>query len=311
MSGSEGAWSSFWAAGGAGPESGRLPNALKAIDAAQRQVWEETAFVLHKGAGVLDLASGDGAVLGKMQRARPDLKLIGIDSSSTLPKAPKGISLRSSISMEALPFADAGFDQVTSQFGFEYGDTAAVAREISRVLRPKGRVRMIVHHRSGPILAHNIPRREALKWASSRDNYLGKARALALARAQARLPTPDLFRHAPGEAQRRFPTEPVAAEFLAAIRETLERSRDRPYAEALEVLGALEDKAANEIARIDSLAAAARDRSGIDLLVAQLRSTGLKIQPAAELFEQKGVAPFGWLVSGQKALSRPHFASKR
>ena len=43
-------------------------------------------------------------------------------------------------SLEALPFAQAQFDLVTSQFGLEYGDFAPTLSELARVLRRGGRL---------------------------------------------------------------------------------------------------------------------------------------------------------------------------
>lgn len=297
-------WGRFWEARRPGDGTSCPAGALQEIHAAQRHLWQAFARSLSKGARVLDLGTGNGVVLANMAAVRPDLKLIGVDSSPTLPAAAKGISLRAGVAMERLPFPDGRFDVVTSQFGFEYGETAAASLEVARVLKAGGAVRFIVHHRSGPILAHNAPRREALHWALAESGYLRQARALAAARASAAIPTPVAFQEAPREARRLFPGEAVAAEFLAAVLETLERSRGHPPGEALEVLKALEDKAENEIGRIDSLAGAACDGEGIELLAGRLRAAGLDVEASTELFEPQAARPLAWLVRGRKLTVR-------
>lgn len=294
------AWSRFWADGGAGPESGCLPNALKAMDAVQREVWQGFAKSLAKGARVLDLATGDGLVLGKMKASRPDLKLTGVDSSPVLPASRHGIKLRAGIDMERLPFADGSFDAVTSQFGFEYGDWERAAAEVSRVLKPNGKLQLVVHYRDGPIVAHNLPLGQALGWAVREAGYLEKARALVRARARARLPTPPLFRSAPAEARQRFPKQPVAEEFLTAVLQTLVLSFNAPPAEALEVLQQLEDRAGNQLARIESLMGAACDSDELERLVGHLAGAGLEIAPPDTISEDANAAPFAWLLCGSK-----------
>lgn len=294
------AWSSFWAAGGAGPESGCLPRALKFIDAAQRRVWEDAARALPKDARVLDLATGDGAVLGKMRRARTDLKMVGVDSSPVLPPTPKGMTLRAGVAMEALPFPDASFDQATSQFGFEYGDTARTASEVARVLKPGGRITFVVHHAQGPILAHNMTRRTRLTWALDESGLLPRARALVAARRLAMLPTPSLFKTAPGEAGTRFGAGSVAEEFVAAILQTLELGRHSPPDQSLEVLQILEGRARNELARISALAGAACDEPRVRKLADELSIAGIGTTTPDLIYEAGSNTAFAWLVQGTR-----------
>jgi len=293
------AWGRFWS-NRRSSASGSLPKGLQKIDLVQRQHWHAFARSLAKGARVLDLGTGDGVVLGKMSLVRPDLKLVGVDSSPSLPPSPRRMILKPRVEMERLPFPDASFDAVVSQFGLEYADTSTAALEVGRVLRPDGRLQLIVHHRSGPIVAHNLPRREALAWASSPDQYLEKARALVRARARAQLPTPEFFVQAPHEARRRYPSEVVATEFVGAILETLELGRAARPSESLEVLQALEERAGNEIARIDALERVACDAGGIDTILKKLRAGSVEAAEPREIFEEGAQRPFAWLLSGYR-----------
>lgn len=294
------AWGQFWAAGGAGPASGCLPNAEKLIDEVQQRVWAHFARMLPRSAKVLDLATGDGVVLAKMKSVRRDLKLLGIDSSPVLPPSRQGLKLKPGVPMEELPFGDKSFDAVTSQFGFEYGRTDKVASEVQRVLRPGGALQFVVHYRDGPILAHNRPRRAALAWASRESGYLQKAKAFVRLRHTSSLPTPPLFRHAAEDAKSRFPKQPVAAEFLTAIFQTLEFSRHVQSVSALGVLEELEAKAQNEIARVDSLEGAACDVDGMARIVSELEAAGLNIDAPTQVRESELRSPFAWLLTGRK-----------
>lgn len=301
---SEAAWSDFWGAGGSGPESGCLPQALRRIDAVQRRVWAEAVAPLKAGARVLDLATGDGAVLGKIRARRTDLKLTGVDSAARLPPAPRGATLRAGVAMEVLPFRNGSFELVTSQFGYEYGDRAAIAREVARVLTPGGRYAFIIHHAAGPILAHNQARRAGLGWAVVDSGLLAQAKALVRARRLASLPTPQRFRDALVEARRRYPAQTVAAEFTTAILHTLELGRGHPPEAQLETLAELESKARHEISRIDALAAAACSEQDIQAIRTHLGAAGLTSDHWSLLPEGERAAPFAWLLSGTR-LSDP------
>lgn len=291
------AWADFWASEGSRRTC--LPRALQDIEDAQRTLWQAFARALRKNARILDLGTGDAAVPKKMRSVRPDLKLTGVDSSPTLPPPPSGISLLPGVPFESLPFPAGRFDAVTSQFGFEYGDTRAAAPEVARVLRERGRILFAVHRRDGPILAHNVSRREALRWALG-SGWLDKGRALAAARKTTSLPTPPSFRSAPEEAKREFPQQPVAAEFLLALLQTLELGRSRPSAETLEVLDTLERKAHNEIARIDTLERAACDEERLGIISSQLSDAGIALHEPDSLIERSTGRPFAWLLWGER-----------
>ena len=299
IAGNRQVWEGFWAQRGRGPESGCLLGALEAIDAVQNQVWQAFAATLKPRASVLDLATGDGIVLGKMHARRSDLKLTGVDSSRFLPAARPGTKLHAGVAIEQLPFADAAFDAVVSQFGLEYSQTALSTKEAARVMRPGGRCRFVIHHRGGPILAHNLARLEGLRWASGGSGLLDKARNLAKARALSPLPTPPLFGEAVAEAKRRFPTQNVAEEFTSAVKQTLDLGR-RDVKGMLEALDELAKRSANEIGRIESLAGAARDRAGIEGVAADLAAAGIVTDPPAELHEKGSGAPFAWLLDGTR-----------
>lgn len=300
MTDNRAAWADFWSSESAAPTC--LPRGLQEINDAQTALWHDFARILPHQAHVLDLGTGDGAVLKKMQALRTDLKLTGVDSSPTLPRSPAGISLLAGVPFESLPFRDATFDAATSQFGYEYGDTKAAAGELARVLRERARLVCAVHKSDGPILAHNLGRRTALRWALD-SGWLDKAREVARARATEPVATPADFSAAAERAAGEFPQQPVANEFLLALVQTLELGRDRPPAETLEVLGRLETKARNEIARIDTLERAACDEQRLAAIVSQLADAGFEMGEPDELLERSTRRGFAWIVWGKRRSS--------
>jgi len=291
------AWADFWINEQRPDSRGCLAEAGDDLARIQAKAWEDFAASLPRAASVLDLGTGDGAVLKRLRARRPDLRLIGVDSAPRLPPPPSGIRLNSGVAIESLPYPDAGFDAVTSQFGYEYGRTAEAAAEVARVLKPAGRFLFIVHHRAGLVVAHNEERAAVLRWAAIDSGLLAKARSLSLARRAIPLATPTSFREAIAEAARRFPGQPVAAEVAQAILESLDQGLG-PNA-SLAYLVELERKAAAELTRLDALAAAARDEAGAQCLVSELRHAGLDARNPEPLVIGQG-APFAWRLAGRR-----------
>jgi len=296
------AWADYWRSSGTVRPS-CLPNAKSGVEAAQLRVWTAFAATLPRRARVLDVGTGDGAVLAALA-ARRDLDLTGIDNSPALPRSQKGIRLIADVAAEQLPFGDGRFDAVVSQFGFEYSDTARAASECGRVLRGGGTLHMIVHHRGGPIVAHNRSRREALVWAVGECDLIGRAMALAAARRVAALPTPEAFRTVGAEARARFGPGTGADELAEAVWQTLEGGRGRPAAEVTEMLHTLARRAEAEMTRIASLLDAARDEQGIAALAEQLQTAGLEMAQPLVLSEEQAALPFAWLLDGRKRDAR-------
>ncbi len=292
------AWGDFWQTSRG--ESGYPQAALERIDAVQQACWDAFARELPRGARVLDLATGSGIVLARMQRVRPDLKLTGVDSAPMLPQAPKGVILKPCVAMEKLPFADASFTAVTSQFGYEYGDTPAIAAEVGRVIRAGGQVQLLMHHAQSPIVDHHLARHAALLWAVRDSGYLERARAFAAARRLAPLPTPATFREAVDDARSRFPGQAVAEEFVTAILQTLELGKAAPSPEVLKVFDTLEERAASELARIESLGRAVCDAHRVERIRTELEEAGFQTQPAEPLSEPGGQVPFAWMLNARR-----------
>ncbi len=292
------AWADYWTSAGS-VRPACLPNARNGVEAAQRRIWSEFSTALKRRAKVLDIGTGDGAVL-KALAVRRDLELTGVDNAPVLPKPTKGIRLKAGVAAEDLPFPGHSFDAVVSQFGFEYAEIAPAAAEAGRILREGGMLRMIVHHRDGPIVAHNRARRDALLWLIEERDLLGRARTLALARRISPLPTPAAFRTAIREAQLRHGPGSGADELAEAVWRTLETGRGQQAGEVVATLDTLAGRAGAEILRIDSLLRAARDEQEIGDVSRALGQAGVAIAAPRPLFEEGVARPFAWLLDGRK-----------
>lgn len=122
--------------------------------------WDEFFKTLPKGAAILDLCTGNGAIARFAAKYSKEnnkkFKITGIDKADIDPKkyasksaGEKAITFKGKISAEAMPLEDNSFDAVISQYGFEYTESAKTLREIVRVLKPGGRVKIITHAAEG------------------------------------------------------------------------------------------------------------------------------------------------------------------
>ena len=101
------------------------------------------------GQRVLDVACGTGVLAcAAAERVGRDGAVTGLDPNDEMLAVARGKSARiewRNGRAESLPFADASFDRVASQFGLMFfEDKAAGLREMMRVLRPGGRLAVAV-----------------------------------------------------------------------------------------------------------------------------------------------------------------------
>jgi ubiquinone/menaquinone biosynthesis C-methylase UbiE len=182
------AWTAYW-------RSGRAASCFEGCDTEVRltQMWNEFADALADGARLLDLATGNGTVVrtcvARARRRNIRLHIEAVDAAEIDPQRHVGdaeqlfrdVHFRGRIRLEALPFGDAAFDAVVSQFGFEYANEEQAAAEAARVLAPGGGLRFIMHARDGAVSRDIGVRLERLRRVLAEDGPVELV--LALARA--------------------------------------------------------------------------------------------------------------------------------
>lgn len=290
MTDKQSAWSDFWAQQRGGGDNGCLPARWQSVIAVLEQTWRSVAEDLAEDACVLDLATGDARVLHWMGQARPGLERIGVDLSPQLPPGPEGVKLHTNVAMEDLPFEDAKFDAVVSQFGVEYGKPEGVAREVARVANDTARIAFVVHRGDGAILAHNLARAEQIHWVLDEARLIDTTKA-ALAREQA--PWEDAtgaVAASVAEGRERYGDQSAGWEIPEAIRRTLLMgARAGDTAEGVgSVLDRIEAQAKNELARITSLEGACATADARDAFLGAFEAAGLRMTRSEELRDAAG-----------------------
>ncbi|SDJ68069.1 Methyltransferase domain-containing protein [Microbulbifer yueqingensis] len=146
------AWNSYWS----GASTSSRPKAPETSHPALLELW--SAFFASTGKAnprLLDIASGDGIVpqvaFEALATSSPDITCSDV-SPVALAAIEKRMPSVQTCSCDAaqLPFGAGEFDLVTSQFGIEYAGRDAIP-EAARVLRPGGRLQLVLHLRGGDI----------------------------------------------------------------------------------------------------------------------------------------------------------------
>jgi len=191
--------------------------------AGQWRVWQRLVIPRLVGSDVLEVGCGTGTLLADM--VEQGYRCAAIDQSPAMLAATRD-ELRHrrlpldetpvvQASAQRLPFADAAFDSVVSTFPTDYIYDPATLREIRRVLRPHGRLVIVLGATLLPtrlavaplVLFQSLVYGRSTRWATDRRNGAadnaasaqGQASAtldpMASALAQARLvPTADRVR---------------------------------------------------------------------------------------------------------------------
>ena len=282
------AWSEFWARNARKGGGGCMPQRWAAIEQAQQAAWKSFIEPVADNPRLLDLATGDGRVLAWLRQMRPDIEPTGTDLAAQLPPPPPGTRVMAGVAMEDLPFKDGSFDVVTSQFGFEYGDTDRSAKEVARVLAPGGKVGLMVHRGDGPILEHNSARREEIDWVLSKERLFDTMReALNADRADTALESATLLTRKGGELHGKASP---GWEIPEAVRRTLLYGQRGSRAQLTGTLDQIEHQAMNEIGRIDSLGRACAAADEREQLIERLEAAGLVLEDTRAVCEPSGRA---------------------
>ncbi|MEL6244913.1 MAG: class I SAM-dependent methyltransferase [Pseudomonadota bacterium] len=148
------AWSNYWRGRTAGA-SGEVFGEVGIERSEELAEFWSSYFAGVRSGRILDLACGAGSALKHVPAGHGGI-LVGADiSADAIEQALSNVSPMVGVvsSADALPFADASFDFIVSQFGFEYADAKRAAAEVARVLAPGGVFTSVSHMADGAIAA--------------------------------------------------------------------------------------------------------------------------------------------------------------
>jgi hypothetical protein len=148
-------WQRFWQDAGRDGCTALLPPAVAAGIA---RGWQTLLAGALSSQRLLDVACGRGAILAQA-RARGFGDVCGVDLVTIADADPAIIG---GIDAAQLPFADASFDIVASQFGIEYAGLMAAGAEAARVARQQ--LWLLLHAAEGPIAAQGREQLAQLAW---------------------------------------------------------------------------------------------------------------------------------------------------
>ena len=111
---------------------------------------------ITSGMNVLEVATGSGEMFGRLMRANPEGLTCGIDLAPNMAARTQRMATRKlprvrahcqAVDARSIPFRDGTFDAVVSCYMLELlceEDIVRTMREMHRVLRPKGRVALVL-----------------------------------------------------------------------------------------------------------------------------------------------------------------------
>lgn len=296
------AWDRWWQQATANGQTHCLPFLDQSTKDALLAFWGDFANPLPRKAKCIDLASGSGIVISMMLNHRTDLQCIGIDASPQIGATSKAWESRPGVRMECLPFNDASFDAVTSQFGLEYGDQATIVGEVARVIKRGGHFGFVIHNKAGPVVAHNKKRADALRWAARDAALIEKAKRWVSLPLMPGVSNLAAFQKSVSDAVDRFGEGSGAHEFSLAVLQTLSLRGRQPAQEILMMLDRLNNLVSGELARLDALANAALSEKMIGELSAMLGDKNLKISSIGMLPNAEPSEAIAWALRGQKSV---------
>jgi ubiquinone/menaquinone biosynthesis C-methylase UbiE len=261
-------------------------------------VWSSFLERLPAGARLLDLACGGGALTRIAVSHPARFSVTGVDYAQTLAPV-DGADMRAGVQIETLPFDDAHFDGVISQFGIEYGELDASLDEAVRVLRPGGRIGLLVHHADVELVRAARRGLARLDSLVAPDGPVANAVELGAAARQGEA-RPDLvssiFQAIEDESKK--PQDQTSTWALGFLSEIMQKRILFPPAYLEENATTLLDELEGFHARISAMVSASKTEAQIDSLTARLQQASLAIE-RPEVVRDAAEATVAWFIQAR------------
>ncbi len=310
-------WSRYWADGkGVTCYTGAQGFSLE-------KIWKSFFASLPKGAHILDLATGNGAVAHLAcqysDTENKNFHVTGVDYAAIRTQPRAGLVFHPQTSIETLPFDAQSFDAVISQYGFEYAAIEAATAEAGRVLKAGGAMRLLIHAQNGAVVTDAQTRLARLRAALLDNGLLSDIKTMAALEVKKGPQKARRLNHYKKLAQHCDQVLPdVGAHLqgadggdsalkLTRFLLTLWAHRDDyvpddVLAKAIEV----ETEAASYVMRLEAMNHAAQSQKDMDKLVQGFKAVGVVCEkPVLIGSEGKGSQPvLAWCVDGKRTVGR-------
>lgn len=316
-------WNKYW-------EHGFLTSCRNAFsgnyDGSLKTVWLDFFRRLPRGARILDICTGNGAIAMIANELsatdKLDFEIHGIDSAAIRPLETvktdrhllEGIIFHGETPAEDTPFEDGSFTAITGQYAFEYTDEERCIGELARIAAPGAALQMVIHHTDSIVMETSREEIRNGRIIFDDTDIFGRARSMLGILAAANTPEARQALAADDNAERqRHQLNEAAGRLSEALRQSphpqlLQMAMDRmsdafrlldqkgPDAATAELESAAQMIGAN-IERLEDLMAAGRSPDQIDTILAGLQAAGFDMSPQSELRHEGGPL-MGWVLAG-------------
>ena len=283
-------------------------------------VWETFLADLPAGAVVLDIGTGNGAVvliaadLARKQSREWHIHgadLAQIDPARHVPDGEArfaGCHFHPGVATERLPFDEGSVDAICAHYAFEYAERDAALAEIVRVLKPGGAAQFVMHHVDS-LLVKNAGQTLAEAELVLRDTRIYR-RLRRLVEQEGRQARPDdhtarelrsaiqRLKAAYGEASARGKGHVIGVALDAVQKLLALRARHGAAQVALEVDRA-EEEMRLSVRRLQDLLERALDEQALESLLEQAAALGFQVEESAPQFHA-GDNMVGWCLRLRK-----------
>ncbi|WP_286828421.1 MULTISPECIES: class I SAM-dependent methyltransferase [Kordiimonas] len=312
-------WQDYWQQG---QLACCLADDLRAgYDGVLADAWADFFESLAGGTSILDICTGNGGAALLAAKAGHNsgraFDILGADLAAIEPMAyvqaapelMRAIRFEGGVDAAALPYEDAQFDAVISQFGIEYAGLLRAGPEAARVLKSGGRLRFVIHAAQG--IAEAGAREELALVPTLGAAHLHDALRQALIAVDSLTlghgtrPAADAaVEYFVGEMESldaRLKDHPNQATILTLGRRLLglfESMETVPVPDILKKVDASERSVEAHLLRLESLAAAAANEGDIIAAIDALEAAGVDAGFHALM---DGADMLAWVIEGRKA----------
>lgn len=309
-------WRAYWEGAAASGAFGAGGTEHPVVRAFWHKVFESAAFS-NSQIEIIDIASGDGAVLHQASEVIPAEKA-GMTCIDISYDAVRGVmhrlpTVRGIVADAlALPLADNCIDIAVSQFGIEYAGVDAVTGLLDAI-KPGGQIALLMHYKSGAIFRECADNCAAIREVQktgfvegalemfdsafkvlaggNRDNYERTSRALIPAFRAMESIMQQYGKHVAGGFVRRLylDVDHIHSHLPRYNKADVEAWLKRSLKELESYAG-----------RMSSMCEAAIDEESLQKLVDQIKSRGFTVEVAGALVAENLELPLGWSLVAKK-----------